>query len=184
MSIDTNTTSPAAITESAVNQAAEAIIQTNCNRHGMSREQFPADGVEEARRIARQELEADAALKANPLFLQLEAERAARLQAEATLAAVSQSRANPNAQSVRTGPDPNVVRAQLGEVQWKMLSDNGRLQACGIQPSSVTPVELLEAKKLFGRGMVSSYSSNFFKQDQARYQHLKRIAVVLNIQGQ
>jgi hypothetical protein len=84
----------------------------------------------------------------------------------------------------RSGPDPVVVRAQLGEGNWRALTDNGRLQACGINPVEVTPLDLQEAQKVFGRKMDSHYSSNLAKQDWTRYQHLKKIAVILNIQGQ
>ena len=71
----------------------------------------------------------------------------------------------------------------MGERDWFALTDNGRLQACGIAPNSVTEVEIQEAKKLFSSGSDSSYASNAFKQDAGRYRLLKNIAVILGLQG-
>jgi hypothetical protein len=72
----------------------------------------------------------------------------------------------------------------MGEGDWRALTDDGRLRSCGIDPRNVTQLDLQEAKKVFGRGMDSHYSSNLSKQDWARYKHLKNIAIVLGIQGQ
>ena len=171
------------ITESAINQAAEIMIQANCNKHRIPRDQFPADGVDEARRIIRQEMEADAALKSNPLYQRLQAAEESARQARMERDAALQVRPSTGSPSTGSTKDPHVVRRQLGEQNWMGQTDNGRLLSCGVDPAKVTSIELEEAKKLFGKGSDSHYASNYMKQDSARYRYLKTIAVVLNMQA-
>jgi hypothetical protein len=178
-------------TESQLTAADEFAIQTTTNdlirkaaaKSGMRFEDVPVEAREDALRYTKAAFAEEQAVKANPLYAQLQAEREAHRLTKMQMDAVKQTRIGAPS-NAKGGPDPNVVRAQLGENNWRALTDNGRLQACGINPATVSPVEILEAKKVFGRGMDSHYSSNLSKQDWGRYQHLKRIAVVLNIQGQ
>ena len=180
--MNTTITAP---TEAAIFAAAETMSHANCAKHNITRDQYPADGVEEARRIVREELEADYALKSNPLYERLQAaEETARL-AKMERDALAQVRPSAGGNSsAGTTKDPHVVRAQMGEVNWKGQTDNGRLMSCGVDPAKVGSREIQEAKKLFARGSDSNYASNYMKQDGARYKYLKTIAVVLNIKGQ
>lgn len=182
--MSTNPVALIAPTESDINAAAEKMIAVNCQRHNVSRENFPSDGVEEAKRLARQELEADFALRSNPLYERLKASEEAARQARLERDAALQVRPSTGGNSTGGTKDPHVVRAQLGEANYRALTDNGRLMSCGVDPSKVGPVELQDAKKIFGRGADTHFASNMMKQDAARYHYLKTIAVVMNIQGQ
>ena len=169
------------VTETAVNQAAESMILANCRKHEISREDFPADRVEEARQIVRREMEAEAELKSNPLYARVQAaEEAARL-AKMELAAVKQTRIAPN-NDVKPVADVARVRGLMGERDWHALTDSGRLAACGI--SQVSAVERQQCKELFGRGCDSHHANDFFKSNAGEYRRLKNIAIVLGIQGQ
>ena len=183
MSIENVVTSSLAVNnEVAIKQAADEMIRQAAAKIGKGFEDVPQEAREDAYRYARATLEEEQALKANPVYAQLQAEREAHRLTQMQLAAVSQTRISVG-NNVKSGPNPDIVRAQLGEQNWQTLTDNGRLQACGIDPAKVTPLEIQECQKVFGRKMDSHYSSNLSKQDWARYQHLKRIAIVLGIQG-
>ena len=179
-----NQNTPVAIEESAIKQAADALIRQAAAKNGMTVEQVPEQAKQDAYNYARNAYVEEQALKSNPLWAQLEAERAAHAQTKKTLEATQQVRPQPVNGSRDTGPDPVVVRAQMGEGNWRALTDNGRLQACNLDPNSVTQVDLTEAKRCFGRGTDTHYASNLSKQDWGRYKRLKRIAIVLGIQGQ
>lgn len=182
---DTQNT-PAVITDAdeiAIRAAATQIIAKAALKGGYTIDQIPQEAKDDALNFARNAYAEDQAQKANPLYAQLQAEREAHRLTKMQMDAIKQTRVSVG-NDVRPGLNPEVVSAQMGELDWRALTDNGRLQSCGIDPSKVTDVERLEAKKLFGRGMDSHYSSNFFKQDAGRYRHLKNIAIILGIQGQ
>ena len=178
---DTQNT-PLAIEEAAIKIAADNMIRQAAAKNNMTFEQVPEQAKQDAYAYAKASIEADQALKANPLYTQLQAEREAHKLTQAQLEAVKQTRIAPN-NDVKPVADVSRVRGLMGENSWMALTDNGRLAACGIPPASVTSVELTEAKKIFGRGCDSHYSSNAFKQDAGRYRHLKNIAIILGLQG-
>jgi len=183
MSIETfSTASPAVNNEVAIKQAADQLIRVAAEKNGMTIEQVPQEAREDAYRFAKAAYEEDQALKSNPVYAQLQAEREAHRLTKMTLEAVKQTRPTVGS-NAQPSANVEVVRAQMGERDWHALTDNGRLQACGINPATVTQVEIQESKRLFGKGIDSAYSSNFFKQDSGRYRHLKSIAIVLGLQG-
>jgi len=170
--------------ETQIHTAADAMIRTAAQRANMTFEDVPQYAKEDAFRTAKAAFEEQKAQESNPLWKELQAEREAHALTQKTLAATQQVRPQPVNGSRDTGPDPLVVRAQMGEGNWRALTDDGRLQACGVNPTTVTQADLTEAKRVFGRGTDTHFASNLAKADFARYKHLKRIAVVLNIQGQ
>ena len=169
--------------EVAIKAAANQIIADAARKGGYTVDQIPQEAKDDAYRYAKAKYIEDESLKSNPMYAQLQAEREAHRLTQMRLNVVSQTRSNTSS-NVKSGPDPNVVRAQLGEGQWRALTDNGRLQVCGINPATVTPLDVQEAKKAFGRGPDTHFASNLSKQDWGRYQYLKRLAIVSNIQGQ
>ena len=181
MNIDSTTTPEA--NEAAIKTAADNLIRQAAAKNGLTFEQVPQEAKDDAYRFAKAAFDEDQAIKSNPVYAQLQAEREAHKLTQMELQAVRQSRA-PVGNDTHPAIDPHVKRMQMGENQWHALTDNGRLGSCGIDPATVTDVERLEAKKLFGRQMDSHYSSNFFKQSPGRYRHLKAIAIILGIQGQ
>ena len=180
--IDTQNTPSPAITEAAIDNETNRIIAATCAKHGIRPSDLPPGAADDARRAAKDMLEADATTKANPLYAQLEAEREAHRLTQATLAAVKQTRIAPN-NDVKPVADVARVRGLMGDRDWYALTDNGRLQSCGINPAEVTAVERQQCKELFGRGCDSHYANDFFKQNAARYRHLKNIAIILGLQG-
>jgi hypothetical protein len=179
-----NANTPAAIEEAAIRQAADQIIRTSAAKHGMTFEQVPQDAKDDAYRYAAAAYAEDQAQKVNPVYAQLQAEREAHRITQMTLDAVKQTRPAVGTNGSPSSLNPDIVRAQMGEGEWRALTDNGRLQVCGINPATVTQVEILEAKKVFGRGTDTHYAANLAKQDWTRYKHLKNLAIVLGIQGQ
>lgn len=182
MSTNTLVLTPAE--EAQIKTAADGMIRTAAQRANMTFEDVPQYAKDDALRTAKAAFEEQKAQESNPLWKELQAEREAHALTRKTLEATQQVRPKPVNGSRDTGPDPVVVRAQMGEGNWRALTDNGRLQACNVDPSSVTQADLTEAKRVFGRGTDTHYASDLAKRDFARYKHLKRIAVVLNIQGQ
>src|ERR1035438_433841 len=166
-----------AIEESAIKIKADNMLREAAIKNGTTFADISEETKQAAYSYVKASMEAEQAEKANPLFAQLTAEREARRQAEATLAAVTQSRTNLNTSAVRTGPDPNIIRRQLGETTWYGLTDFGRLQACGINPSTVTALDIQEAKKGFARGADTHFASNLSKQDWGRYKYLKNLSI-------
>jgi hypothetical protein len=177
-----NQNTPVAITDADVDRETNRLIAAACAKHNITVSELPPGTVESARQNARDMLETEAALKSNPLYGQLQAEREAHKLTRMELGAVKQTRIAPN-NDVKPVADVARVRGLMGERDWHALTDGGRLAACGIPPATVTPIEIQEAKNLFGRGVDSHYASNFFKQDAGRYRHLKNIAIVLGLQG-
>ena len=175
-----NTTSPAVNNEAAIKQAADQLIREAAAKHGMTFEQVPEEAKQDAYNFAKASVEAQQAEAANPVYAQLQAEREAHRLTQLQLDAVKQTRVSVG-NNVPSGPNPEIVRAQLGEGNWRALTDNGRLQACGINPATVTTLDLQEAQRVFGRKMDSHYSANLSKQDWTRYKHLKNIAIIMSI---
>ena len=180
MTIEANT--PIAITDADVDRETNRLIAAPCAKHNIHVSELPPGTVESTRQSAREMLEADAAQKANPVYQQLIAEREAHKLTQMQLQAVSQTRIAPN-NDVKPVADVARVRGLMGESSWHALTDNGRLAACGIPPATVTPLEIQEAKNLFGTGSDSHYANNAFKQDAGRYRLLKNIAIILGLQG-
>jgi hypothetical protein len=183
MSVDNLSTIDPTVTEADIKIAAENLIRAAAAKHGMRFEDVPQEARDDAYNFAKASVEVQQAEAANPVYKQLEAEREAHRLTQMQLAAVKQTRVAA-ANDVQPVANVALIRGQLGEKTWMALTDNGRLQACGINPATVTPVEIKEAKKLFGRGIDSHYSSNAFKQDAGRYRHLKNVAIILGLQGQ
>jgi hypothetical protein len=183
MNIENQSTIDTTAQDAAIKVAADNLIRAAAVKNGMTLEQVPQEAKEDAYRFAKAAYEEDQARAANPVYAQLQAEREAHRLTQMQLQAVKQTRVTVG-NNVQPVANVAVVRAQMGERDWYALTDNGRLQACGINPATVTTVEIQECKRLFGRGIDSAYSSNFFKQDAGRYRTLKNIAIVLGIQGQ
>lgn len=181
-----NLNTQVALTESeeiAVKAAAENLVRSAALKSGKTFEEIPIEARTDAINYARTSYIEEKALKQNPLWPQLESERAAHALTKKTLEASQQVRPSPVSGSRDTGPDPDVVRARMGETNWWGLTDNGRLQVCGVNPDTLTQVDLTEAKRCFGKSTDTHYASNLAKQDWGRYKHLKRIANVLDLLG-
>jgi hypothetical protein len=167
-----------------VQTAANKLIAAAAVKAGYTFDQVPEEARQDAYRYAAAAIAEQEALKANPLYLPLEAEREQHRLTKLELSAVKQTRIGvPNNDAKPSSLEPQVVRQRMGEKDWWLLTQNGRLAACNIPPASVTEVDVQEAKRIFGRGAVSSYSNNAFKTDPVRYRHLKNLAVVLDLQG-
>jgi hypothetical protein len=172
-----------AVTNAAIDAETSRIIAASCARHNIQPSQLPPGAADDARRAAREFVELQQDMEANPVYKMLEAERAAHKLTQMQLNAAKQVRPTMGS---NTPPVANVeiTRARMGEREWFALTNDGRLQSCGIDPATVTPLVREECAKLFGRKMDSAYSSNFFKQDGGRYHFLKNVAIILGIQGQ
>lgn len=169
-------------TERDIENETNRLLAAACQKAGLHPSQLPVEAVEDARNAARNKVEREQALAANPVYAQLEAERAAHKITQMQLEAVKQTRVNVG-NDTRPALDPAIIRARMGENDWHALTDNGRLQSIGVDPATVTGVERQQIKELFGRGCDSHYANDFFKQNAGRYRLLKNIAVVLNLQG-
>jgi hypothetical protein len=183
MTIENTESQLTAADEFAIQTATNELIQKAATRNNMRFEDVPVEAREDALRFARNAFAEKKAIEANPVYGQLQAEREAHRLTQMRLEAVSQSKINPTS-NVKVGPDPIVVRAQMGEGPYRALTDDGRLRACGINPANVTQLDRSEAKRAFGKGTDTHFASNLSKQDWARYKYLKSLAIIENYQGQ
>jgi hypothetical protein len=170
--------------EASIRSEATKIIAAAAVKGGYSADQIPTEARQDALNFARRNFIEQKALKSNPLWETLEAERAAHQQTRKELEAFAQVRPQPVSNTRDNGPDPNVVRARMGEGNWRALTDAGRLKACGVDPASVTEGEIIQARRIFGRGADTHAAVDLSKADFGRYKHLKRIAVVMGLPGQ
>lgn len=180
-----NQNSPATLTESdevAIRAEANRLIADAAQKGGYTVDQIPQQARNDAYSYARNAYVEERAKKANPLYAQLEAEREAHKRTKLELSAARETRIAPH-NDVKPVADVARVRGLMGERDWHALTDAGRLASCGIPPATVTPVEIQEAKSLFGRGADSHFANDYFKRDAGRYRHLKNIAIILNLQG-
>jgi hypothetical protein len=173
------------VTNAAIDAETNRLINSTLQKHGLTLEQLNQQcpgAAEDARRTAREFVEREQEIAANPVYQQLQAEREAHKLTKMQLEAMKQTRVAVG-NDVQPVADVAVVRARLGERDWYALTDNGRLQSCGIDPNKVTPLVREECKKLFGRGADSHYANDFYKSNAGQYRNLKNIAIVLGIQG-
>lgn len=182
MTIENTETQLTAADEFAIQTTTNELIRKAASKNGMRFEDVPVEAREDALRYATNAFREEQAVKANPLYAQLQAEREAHKLTQAQLQAVKQTRVTA-ANNVTPVADVARVRGLMGERDWHALTDNGRLQSCGIDPASVTAVERQQCKELFGRGCDSHHANDTFKADAGRYRHLKNIAIILNLQG-
>jgi hypothetical protein len=89
---DTQSTTSTAVTDDAIDAETNRIIAATCVKHGIQPSDLPPGAADDARRAAKEMLQADAAQKANPLYTQLQAEREAHRLTQMTLEAVKQTR--------------------------------------------------------------------------------------------
>jgi len=172
---------PLAIEESAIRQVAEATIKTTMDRHGITDPaQLKPEVIERAYEHAREKLTADAERAADPNYQQrlaLEEEnRVLRMQNEA----LKSSRPAQNAPVSKT-VDPSIMAQKLGPLVWNhQLDGNGRLQACGIDPSLNTAGFRQEILDTLGPGS-SIRGAELARTNHARYTLLKHAGKALRI---
>src|ERR1017187_2932485 len=147
------TTIETTVTESAIAHVAEQTIKTTMDKHGiLDRSQLKDEFIQDAYRFAKEKLTADAEREADPNYQQRKAleeeNRVIKMQNEA----LKSSRPTQNAPASKT-VDPNIMALKLGPLVWNhQLDGNGRLAACGIDPSMNTPGFRLEIMEAFGPG--------------------------------
>jgi hypothetical protein len=177
MTIESSQNNPA-ITEAAVNQAADRLIQASCQKHGIAVADLPASAIEDARRTAREMVESDQRNQQNEFFHLYNKEKAARESAEAQLGAVRDGRTA--RADARTVDSMEQVRDRMGRPTWFQLSEAGKLTALGLDPSTVDKTQL---RSLFGAKSDCAYAVDFQKVQPYRYRQLKQAALALNITG-
>ena len=180
MSIESSQNNPA-ITEAAVNQAADKIISSTCAKYGIQPSQLPAGAVEDARRAAREMVESDARKDSNEYYHLYNQEKQARESAEATLKAVRENRnIAANTADHRHTVTAERARGLMGREQWYMCTEAQKIQAVDVDPTSVDKVQL---RALFGRGHSTADAVDFSKANPRRYAALREVAKALNIYG-
>jgi hypothetical protein len=174
-------TTPTTITEAAIQRVAEAKIAGTCAQHGINRDQLKAEVVSDAYTYAKEKLTAEAERAANPYFQQLEQEREKSRLLAMQLEAVKASRVNVG-NDTAPAVTADMARARLGQLEWNhKLDDNGRLQAIGVDPSTVTAATRAEIMELFGPQSSSARASDLMKANGRRYRSLKEIGKALRI---
>jgi hypothetical protein len=178
MSTPTQAATLPVITESAVNEAAEKFIIATCQKHGLTRDQLPAEAVEDARRIAREGLESNQRNQNNEFYHLYTAQKAENEALKAQLGAVRENR---EARSdKRTVDTMEQVRDRMGRATWFQLTEAQKLSALGLDPSTVDKNQL---RTLFGAKSDGSYAVDFQKTNPYRYKQLREAALALNITG-
>ena len=181
-----NTTSPA-VTEAdevVIMQAAATLIRQAAVKGGVSVDQVSEEAKRDAYNYAKASYEEQKAQESNPLWKELQAEREAHALTRKTLEATQQVRPNVVSGAKDNLPDPNVIRARMGEGAWRALTNDGRLITCGLDPASITAADVAESKRVFGKHPDTNHAVDLAKRDFARYKRLKNIAIVAGYQGQ
>lgn len=162
-------------TERAINAATDKIIASTCAKHGLTPSQLSSEAINDAKRTAVHMVARDQARAANPMYGELEAERQKNHLLEMQLAAIKQGRVNV-ANDKQPPVTVAVARARLGEKAWCIdLTDAGRLQAIGIDPSTVNAGTKQEILDLFGPKSDSARSNDAFKSNPGRYRQLRGV---------
>jgi hypothetical protein len=173
-------TSPV-VSENEIRTLAESKISQVCNEHGVTRDDLKQEVITDAYKWSKEKLEADKQRAADPYYqenLRLREElRIARMQTEA----IKAGRVNVG-NDTRPAIDVNTARARLGEFEWNVkLTDAGRLQAIGVDPSTVTAATRAEILELFGPKASSARACDLMKANAGRYRQLKEIGRALRI---
>lgn len=169
---DTQSTTSPAVTEAAINAAADKIIASTYAKHGIQPSQLPDGAVEDARRVAAEMIQSEYAKEQNEYYHLYNQEKQARETAEATLKAVRENRNI----AVNTGDHRHTVTAErardlMGREQWFTCTEAQKIQAVDVDPASVDKVQL---RALFGRGHSTSEAVDFSKANPRRYAALAR----------
>jgi hypothetical protein len=167
-----------AVTEAAVNQATDKLIQAACLKHGITQDQLPAGAVEDARRTAREMVEADTRKQSNEYYHLYNQEKQAREAAEAQLTAVRENRTA--RADTRTVDTMEMVRERVGRTTWFQLTEAQKLTALGLDPASVDKVQL---RTLFGKNTDTAAAVDYARAQPFRYKQLRQAALALNITG-
>jgi hypothetical protein len=178
-----------AIDEAQVRKLAEQAIESTCERHGVERNQLKDEAIADAYASARARVLHEKEHSQDVGYQALLQERRKTAALEAQIAALSMSKpvANEsgNAGHARSSrlPDSEIVRAKLGPAAWNALTLDGRLTACGIQPSEVTASMREEISEVFGRNANSKRAADLHATRPDHYRKLKSVANILNLTG-
>jgi hypothetical protein len=175
-------TSTPNISEAAIRQVAEKTIASTMEAHGLSdRSQLKDEVIQSAYDYAKEKLTAEAEQAADPNYQRRKALEEENRTLKMQLEAVKSSRsASPD--STTSSLDPDIVARKLGPAVWNhSLDANGRLQACGINPSINTPAFRAEIKQYFGPGSSSMDAAELARTNHGRYKLLKNAGKALRI---
>lgn len=162
------------ISEAQINQRAQEIINSTAAKYGIDSATFTTAQREDARNAAKEQLE----YESNPHVQALQASQEEVRQLKAQLDALQQR----GPVSVPSGKAPfnnDVIRGRLGSTFYT-LSQNQKIAAAGIDPSTVNAQEL---KKLFGRGCDAKAALDYSRQNPGDYAKKRELAKLLDIYG-
>lgn len=162
------------ITEIQIAERAERIVNATAAKHGVAPDTFTATQREDARQAARAELE----YESDPHVQALQAANEENRQLKAQLAAL-QTRGAVSAPSGKAPFNAEIVRGRLGSAFYGM-SNNQKIAAAGEDPSRV---DLVELKRLFGRGADTQSALDYSRQNGADYARKRELAKLLDIYG-
>lgn len=174
MSIDTNTQA----TEAAITAAADKIIASTCQKHGITPADLPAGAVDEARRVAKEMVESDARNQSNEYFHLYEAQKKETELLKAQLGAVRENKVARTDSRVVTSMER--VRDTMGRSTWFQLTRDQKVASLGVDPSSVDMVQL---RNLFGKHTDTAYAVDYMKTNPFRYRQLREVAKALDVTG-
>jgi hypothetical protein len=171
------------VSEQQIAQVAEAKIAETCARHGVQRDSLKQEVITDAYHYAKDKLTAEAEQAADPnyqLRKSLQEENRLLKMQVAAMRSAGKSQTG-DATSASSIADPDTVRVNVGDLQWNhKLDANGRLQACGIDPSLNTSKFRQEIKDTFGPGS-SLRAAELARTNHARYKLLKAAGKCLRI---
>ena len=179
MTIENTEIQLTATDEFAIQTTTNELIRKAAAKNGMTFEDVPVEAREDAYRFAKAAFQEEKLVKANPLWEQLQAERAAHKLTQTQLDAVKFGRVNVGNDG-QPAITEQIARARLGEAAWMGMTNEGRLQAIGVNPASVTANTKQECQELFGRKSSSAHASNYMKLNGKRYRELREIARVMH----
>jgi hypothetical protein len=177
MSIETQNTTPV-VTDAAIDAETNRIVAASLAKHNMSIDQLPPGAMEDARRAAKEMLEADARNQSNEYFHLYQQQKQ---EAEALKAQLGAVRENRTARAdTRTVDTMEQVRERVGRATWFQFSEAQKLTALGLDPATVDKNQL---RTLFGRNTDTAFAVDFMKTNPYLYKQYRQASLALNITG-
>lgn len=166
------------ISQEQIEARARQIVEQSCQKHNAPVENVSEAQWNDARQTAKLQLEERAELERNPYFNLYQQEKAAHEATRTQLEIVKTNRTS-SGTNARAAVTVEQARGRMGN-QWFLSTDAQKLQALGIDASTINREEL---RRLFGRSASSHDAVDYQRTNPQRYATLREAAKALGIYG-
>jgi hypothetical protein len=174
---ETTTSAAPAISEEAISQEAQRLIQTAAAKHGLQPTDVPANVQEQAREDAKKLLEQKAAQAGDTFSKLLEQERERNRILQAQVDAMRQSGAPRSDHEVKV-PTIEQARARMGLLAWAKMTIDQRAQSVGI---NLADMHRPDVERYFGTKSDAKAATDLLRIDPVKYKRMREAARLLGI---